>query len=60
MMSQPLFQNTVNLTGPGVTIFAGIIKLVTFFIKKVLEDSRKAKIFKNFVPKCNLYMYFLI
>ena len=40
--------------------FADIIKLVTFFIKIILKNSRKAKIIKNFVSKCNLHMHFLI
>ena len=60
MTSWPLFQNTVILRKPGVAIFADIIKLVTFFIKIILKNSRKAKIIKNFVSKCNLHMHFLI
>ena len=59
MTSYPLFQNTVILRRPGIAIFADIIKIVTFFIETILKDSRKVKGIKNFVSKCNLYMYFL-
>ena len=45
---------------PGVAIFADNTKIVTFFTKAIFTDSRKVKIFRNFVSKCNLYMYFLI
>ena len=42
------------------TIFADIIKTVTRFIKKMFKDSRKIKRIRNYVSKCNLYLYFLI
>ena len=48
------------LSRPGIASFADIIKIVTFFIKKISKDSRKVKRIRNFVSKCNLYMYFLI
>ena len=41
-------------------IFAGIIKIITRFTKKIFKDSRKAKRIRNYVLKCNLYLYFLI
>ena len=55
-----LFKNTVILRRPGVAIFADIIKIITRFIKKIFKDSRKVKRIRNYVSKCNLYMYFLI
>ena len=33
-------------------------KIVTFFIKTIFKDSIKVKRTKNFVSKCNLYMFF--
>ena len=35
-------------------------KIVTFFIKKIFKDSTKVKRTKNFVSKCNLYMFFFL
>ena len=43
-----------------VAIFADIIKIITRFIKQIFKDSRKAKRIRNYVLKCNLYLYFLI
>ena len=54
-----LFQNNI-LRRPGVAIFADIIKVITMFIKKIFKDSRKVKRIRNYVSKCNLYLYFLI
>ena len=45
---------------PVVSIFADIIKTVTMFIINIVKDSIKAKRIRNYVPKCNLYLYFLI
>ena len=59
MTSQPLFQNTFILRRREVAIFAGIIKFVITFIKTIFEDSRKVKRIRNYVSKCNLYLYFL-
>ena len=42
------------------SIFASIIKTATIFIKTILKDSEKVKIIGNYVPKCNLYLQFLI
>ena len=41
------------------TIFADI-KIVTMFIKIILEDSKTVKGIRNFGPKCNLCLYFII
>ena len=60
MMSEPLFQNTVILRRPGVAIFADIVKIITRFIKQIFKDSREAKRIRNYLLKCNLYLYFLI
>ena len=50
----------VNLRRPRVAVFADIIKIVTMFIKTISKDSKNVKRIKNYVPKCNLYLYFLI
>ena len=54
------FQNILILRRPGVTIFADIIKIVTMFIRTIIEDSRNVKRIRNYVSKSNLYLYFLI
>ena len=41
MTSQPLFQNTFILRRPGVSIFADIIKIVTFLLKISLKTQEK-------------------
>ena len=43
MTSLPLFQNTFILRRPRVAIFADIIKVLTMFIKKIVQDSEKVK-----------------
>ena len=37
------FQNTPILRRPGVAIFAGIIKIVTMFIKKIKKKKKTQK-----------------
>ena len=44
----------------GVANFADIIKIITIFIKIVFEDSKNVKRIRNYVSKCDLYLYFLI
>ena len=44
----------------GVAIFADIIKTLTIFFITIFKDSRKVKMNRNYVSKCNLYLYFLI
>ena len=60
MTIKPLFQETVILRRPGVAILADIIKIITRFVKKIFKDSRKVIRIRNYVPKFNLYLYFLI
>ena len=60
MTSQPLFQNTFHLRRPRVAFFANIIKIVTVFIETIFKGSKKVKWIRNYVSKCNLYLYFLI
>ena len=43
MMSSLLFQNSFVLRRPRVAIFAGIIKIITMFIKTIFKDSKKLK-----------------
>ena len=44
----------------GIAIFTDIIKIVTMFIETIFRDSGKVKRMRNYVPKCNLYLYLLI
>ena len=60
MTSYPLYWNILILRRPGVANFADIIKIVTMFIKKIFRDSKKFKRIRNYVPKCNLYLIFLL
>ena len=53
------FQKMFSLRVPGLANFAGIIKIVTIFIKTILKDS-KFKRTRNYISKWNLYLYFLI
>ena len=41
-----------------VAIFADIIKILTMFVKIILKDSKKVIRIRNYVSKCNLYLYF--
>ena len=43
-----------------VVNFADIIKIATMFIKTTFKDSKKVKRIRNYVLKCNLYLYFFI
>ena len=53
------FQNVIVFRRLGVAIFADITKFITMFIKKIFKDSRKLKRIRNYISKCNLYLYFL-
>ena len=55
-----LSQISFILRRPRVTNFADIIKIATMFIKTTVKDSQKVKRIRNYVSKCNLYLYFLI
>ena len=59
MTSQP-FLNTFILRRPKVVNSACIIKIATMFIKTTFKDSKKVKRIRNYVLKCNLYLYFMI
>ena len=48
------------LRRPRVANFADIITIATMFIKTTFKDSNKFKSIRNYVSKCDLYMYFLI
>ena len=60
MTPQLFFQKNLILRRLRVAIFAGIIKIVTLFIKTTHKDSRKIKRIRNYVSKWRLYLYFLI
>ena len=40
--------------------FKKTIKTVTKFIQTILKDAKKVKRIRNYVPECNLHLYFLI
>ena len=40
-------------------IFADIIKITATFIKKAFIDSKTVNRIRNYLLKCNLYLYFL-
>ena len=44
----------------SVANFADTIKIVTIFIKAIFKDSKKVTRIRNYVPKYNQYLYFLI
>ena len=49
-----------HLRKPRVANITDIIKIATMFIKTTFKDSKKVKIIRDYVLKCNLYLYFLI
>ena len=51
---------TLILRRPRVANFAHIIKIVTIFFRTFFKDSKKVKRIRNYLPKCNLYLYFLM
>ena len=51
------FQTTRILRRFGLAIFADIIKIVTMFIKKIIQDLKKVI---NHLSKSNLYLYFFM
>ena len=55
-----LFLNIFILRKPKVANFAEIIKIVNMFFEKIFKDSKKVKRNNNYVPKCSLYLYFLM
>ena len=55
-----LFQTIFALKRSRGPIFADIMKIVTKFLKKISEDSKKVKRNRKYVSRCNLYQYFLI
>ena len=57
MTSEPLFQNTYILRRPGVASFSYIIKILTMFLETIFKYSRKVKRIRNYVSKCNLYVF---
>ena len=55
MIMKSLIWNMVILRSPGEANFVDIIEIVTIFIGEIFEDSER-----NYVPKWNLYLCFLI
>ena len=60
MMLQTLFQNIFISRKPRVAVFADISKIVTMFFTTIFKDSKILKKIRDYEPKCNLYLYFLI
>ena len=59
MTSQPFYQNTFILRRPRVAILADILKIVTMFIKAILQDSKKFKRKRIYVTKTESISVFL-
>ena len=51
---------TIISPRPSVFNLADIIKIATIFIKTIFKESKIVKRIRNYVLKCNLYLYFLI
>ena len=47
------------LRWPRVATFADINKVLTMFINTIFKNSKKVKRIRNYVSKCNQYLYFL-
>ena len=60
MTSQLYFQNNFILRRPTVANFADIIKIATMFVETTSKDPKRVKRIRNYLLKCNLYLYFLI
>ena len=58
-MAPHVIQNNVTSRGPGVVNSVDIIKTAIMFIKTTFKKSIKVKRSKNYVLKCNFYLYFL-
>ena len=52
--------NTFILRRPRAAIISNIIKIATMIVQTIFKDSKKFKRIRNYVLKCNLYLYFLI
>ena len=59
MTLQTLYENAFVLGRPTAANFAGIIKIPTI-IKKIFKDPKKFKRIRNYMLKCNVYLYFLV
>ena len=51
--------NAFVLGRPIAANFADIIKIPTI-IKKIFKDPKKFKRIRNYMLKCNVYLYFLV
>ena len=57
MTSWSLFWNIFILRSLGEAYFPDIIKVITIFIKKIFEDSKKVKRIGNYVAKSNISVF---
>ena len=57
MTSWSLFWNIFILRSLGEAYFPDIIKVITIFIKKIFEDSKKVKRIRNYVAKSNISVF---
>ena len=60
MTSLQLFRITLTLKRPRVANSAEIVKVQPCFLKEFLKTQKKVKKIRNYVLKCNQYLYFLI
>ena len=60
MTSLPLFQDIFISRRARVASFADIMEIVTMFIKRIIEDSKKVTRIRNHVSKCNPYQINLL
>ena len=60
MTSSTVSQNIFISRRPREANFADIFKIVATFIKTTFKDSKKVKRIRNYLLKCNLYLYLLI
>ena len=54
-----MLEDSGDSAGPCGFLF-NIIKIATRFIKTIFNNSRKDETIRNYLSKCNLYLYFLI
>ena len=55
-----LLKITFILTSPKVANFTDIVKIGSAFIIATFKDSKNVKATRNYVLKCNLYLYLLM
>ena len=49
--------DVIDFIRPGVANFGDIVKTATMFVRTLFKDSKKGNGIRNYVLKCNLYIY---